>query len=395
MGSRARVGDTDAMRFRRAIAIAVLGLVAAGCGGDDGSGDDAAADEGSGTAETGETERSTGSVDESTADGAADDGGASATTTTATTESSVTPTTGPEAPSDGATPLPEPANCEAVDPGNQRFETDAGGPTVRVRVFVPPSFDGEPLPAVVNFHGLGSDGLQQSLLSGYDGLAADEGFVAVHPTGAQNSWELAQFDVPGRDDLAMVDDLLDRLVTDFCVDPARIYSTGLSNGGFFTALLVCERADRIAAAISVAGVSHPEGCEPSRPVPFVAYHGTDDDVVPFDGGTSTLQEGGSDPIGDDFFAQSMPDEFAEFATDFGCDADPEVSDVGDEVIRYDYAGCDDGVPLTFYEVVGGGHTWPSSPLGPVLTAALGRTTTDVDATVDGWAFASRFSLPER
>ncbi|MEM9560978.1 MAG: prolyl oligopeptidase family serine peptidase [Actinomycetota bacterium] len=379
------------MRSRRAIvvAIAAIGLVAAGCGADDG-------DTGRAADAAASTERSTGSVDAAATDPDRDDSASTSAATTSTKAPSPA-STGSTASTGGAAsgaPRPEPANCESLEPGGGSFETDAGGPTTRVRVFVPPSFDGRPLPAVVNFHGLGSDGLQQSFLSGYAQLAADEGFVAVHPTGPQNSWELAQFDAPGRDDLAMVDDLIDRLVTEFCVDPTRIYSTGLSNGGFFTALLVCERADRIAAAISVAGVSHPDGCEPSRPVPFVAYHGTADDVVPFGGGTSTLQEDGSTAVGDDFFAQSMPDEFAEFAADFGCAAEPEVSDVGDEVIRYDYVDCDEGVPLTFYEVVGGGHTWPNSPLGPLLAGALGPTTTDVDATVDGWEFVSRFSLPD-
>lgn len=286
-----------------------------------------------------------------------------------------------------------PAGCGAGSEGGQQFDTDAGGPTVGVRVYVPAGAGSEPLPVVLNWHGLGSNGTQQALLSAYENLADDEGFLAVHPTGADNSWELAQFDVPGRDDVAMVDDVIDRLITEFCADPTRIYSTGLSNGGFFTALLICERADRIAAGVSVAGVSHPDGCAPSRPVPFIAFHGTDDDVVPFAGGGSTLAGAGSDAASTAFFQQSMPEEFAEFAADFGCLPDPEATPVGDEVTRNDYLGCDDDVPLSFYEIEGGGHTWPGSPLGPLLTGALGRTTDEVSATRDGWAFMSQFSLP--
>lgn len=301
---------------------------------------------------------------------------------------------------DDVTTIPSPAGCAGREAGAAGFVTEAGGPAVRVRVYVPAGAGEEPLPVVLNWHGLGSNGGQQALLSGYEDLADAEGFIAVHPTGASavgaagNSWELAQFDVPGRDDLAMVDDLIDRLVTEYCADSSRVYSTGLSNGGFFTALLVCERADRIAAAVSVAGVSHPEGCRPSRPVPFVAFHGTADEVVPFDGGRSSL-EGATPPAArGDFFDQSMPQEFAEFAADFGCLDQPDSVAVGDEVTRHDYVGCDGQVPLSFYEITDGGHTWPGSPLGPLLTAVLGRTTDEVDATSDGWDFLHQFSLAE-
>lgn len=301
---------------------------------------------------------------------------------------------------------PETGGCENLDPGVARLRIDAGGPTTPVRVYVPRGAGDQPLPVVLDWHGLGSNGTQQATLTGYESLARREGFLAVHPTGAPaagtgaNSWELAPFDDPERDDLAMVDALIDELVTGFCADPTRIYSTGLSNGGFFTARLICERADRIAAAVAVAGVSHPDDCRPVRPVPFAAFHGTADEVVTFDGGPSVLQAGRSSPELDAFFAQNMPDEFAEFAADFGCWPEPEAvtvsqgDRVAETVVRHDYQSCNDEVPLSFYEIVGGGHTWPGSPLGLVLTAALGPTTYEVDATAEGWAFMSRFRLPD-
>ena len=359
------------------------------------SADDAATDVGApvtGTADTGG-----GSSPEAThtsqADGGAgsEDGAGSSPPATHRSTGSLPPPPVADGP-----PPPTPGGCQTVETGVNEFRTTAGGPAVRVRLLLPASFEGDPLPAVLNFHGLGSSGVQQALLTGYEDLAGDEGFVAVHPTGADASWELAQFDVPGRDDLAMVDDLIDRIVTEFCVDPTRIYATGMSNGGFFTSLLVCERADRIAAAVSVAGLSHPEGCQPSRPVPFAAYHGTDDSIVRFEGGRSDLQgDGDAFPAADGFFDQSMPVEFAEFAAAFGCRAEPEATRVGDQVVRYDYEDCEESVPMSFYEIDGGGHTWPGSPIGILLSGALGETTREVAATADGWAFMSRFALPDR
>ena len=142
---------------------------------------------------------------------------------------------------------------------------------------------------MLNWHGLGSNGPEQAAFTGYEALAASEGFIVVHPTGVPspdtdaNSWELVDGQDLARDDIAFANALIDTLIDEWCADPSRIYSTGMSNGGYFTARLVCEVADRIAAASSVAGTFHPDGCSPARPVPYLAFHGTEDLVVPFDG----------------------------------------------------------------------------------------------------------------
>jgi polyhydroxybutyrate depolymerase len=269
-------------------------------------------------------------------------------------------------------------------------------------VFVPSAFAGSPLPAVIDWHGLGSNGAQQAMFSDYETVAQAEGFLAVHPTGVPvteggpNSWQLRSGDATGagRDDVAFAHGLIDELLEHWCADESRIYSTGMSNGGFFTARLICEMSNRIAAAVSVAGTYHPESCDPERPVPYLAYHGTADGVVPWDGsGESTLLAPDAPEEWTLFFTQVIPDEFGEFAADAGCDLDPAVAPIGDDVMRHEYAGCDDGVSMALFEVVEGGHTWPGSPMADVVRNALGHTTDAVDATRDGWAFMSQFQLP--
>mgnify|MGYP000297355296 CR=1 FL=1 len=293
----------------------------------------------------------------------------------------------------GASEVPA-VSCVDVPRGLTETTLDGGGATHDVRIFVPENLVAEPVPTVLNWHGLGSNGPEQAAFTGYEALAETEGFIVVHPTGidvgdGRNSWELTQFDGPERDDLAFADTLIDFMVSDFCADESRVYSTGMSNGGFFTSELVCNRSDRIAAAVSVAGNSHPESCDPDRAVPYLAFHGTDDGVVPFAGGGESSLSDEVDPDG--FFGQVMPDEFAEFAGDAGCDIDPVRTEETAEVIRYDYEGCDDGAELAFYELPGSAHIWPNSPLADVL-ADFGFFTKDIDATVDGWAFMSQYSL---
>ena len=121
----------------------------------------------------------------------------------------------------------------------------------------------------------------------------------------------------------------------------------MSNGGFFTARLVCEMSDRIAAAVSVAGLYHPPECTPARAVPYQGIHGTDDEIVPFNGsGESALLAPDSPPQWRVFFEQVIPDEFAEFAADAGCEAPTTGTPVGDDVVRYDYSNCEDTTPMT-------------------------------------------------
>lgn len=285
-------------------------------------------------------------------------------------------------------------SCASLARGVSEFSLEAGGATHDVRIYVPDNVTEDPSPTVLNWHGLGSNGPEQAAFTGYETLAEEEGFVVVHATGidngtGSNSWELVQFDTPERDDLAFADALIDTVVADWCADPARIYSTGMSNGGLFTSELVCNRSTRIAAAASVAGTSHAPSCDPERAVPYISFHGTADDVVPFDADepSTLLPPEGVDALID----ETTPGEFAEFAADAGCDPEPTRVEETAEVIRYDYTGCDDDVPMAFYEIVGGGHTWPSSPLSDAL-ADFGFFTQDIDATADAWAFMSQFSL---
>ena len=281
--------------------------------------------------------------------------------------------------------------------GSQNGVVKSGGHEYDVLWTVPGSYDTEPVALVLDFHGIGSNGPEQNAFGGFGAMAEAEGFVAVEPTGQptiaddRNSWELPQFDIDERDDVAFVVDLIDFMAAQVCVDQQRIYATGMSNGGLFTSVLVCDLSDRIAAAVSVAGVTHPETCAPSRAVPFMAFHGTDDTVVPYGGGgESTL--GGSEASGD-FFERVMPDEMAEFAADFAC-GDFVDSVITAEVSLRSWSGCGDNVDVIFYTIEGGGHTWPGSGLSRAFESGLGYTTLDVSATELAWEFFERNPLPE-
>ena len=88
------------------------------------------------------------------------------------------------------------------------------------------------------------------------------------------------------DDVAFMRDLIAPDLSDqFCIDPARIYVNGMSNGGGMTNRLACELSDQIAAVAWSSGAytDFPGGCHPTRPVPVMAFHGKEDPIVPYEG----------------------------------------------------------------------------------------------------------------
>jgi poly(3-hydroxybutyrate) depolymerase len=86
------------------------------------------------------------------------------------------------------------------------------------------------------------------------------------------------------DDVAFTSDMIDRISAEYCVDPSRIYATGMSNGAFMSYRLTCELAGRIAAIGPVAGVTVVDPSLFSRPVPVIPFNGTADLLVWYDGG---------------------------------------------------------------------------------------------------------------
>jgi polyhydroxybutyrate depolymerase len=287
---------------------------------------------------------------------------------------------------------PECSAIGRVPVGLQTGTIQSGGVDYDYQWTIPGSYDGTPLAVVLDFHGIGSNGAQQAVFSGWAAKAEREGFLSVQPTGInlppdeRPSWELPQFESPERDDVGMVVDLLAHVAANVCIDPARVYASGMSNGGFFTSEVVCDLSDRIAAAVSVAGVTHHESCAPTRPVPYLAFHGTADTTVPFRGDGETTLEGGRGA----FFEQVMPDEFAEFAADFGCDESTDAETTA-EVTFTSWTGCDDDIEMGFYTIEGAGHTWPGSVISSVIPS-LGVTNMDIDATGIAWDFFLRHSL---
>ncbi len=293
------------------------------------------------------------------------------------------------------TPTPIPAvasgGCEAansVAPGLTEITLDVDDTERSYLRYIPDSYSPEtPAPLVLSFHGFASSPQDQLAVTAWNDLADAQGFIAVYPTGTGMPlrWSSASggvsFGGAPVDDVAFVSAMLNSLAEELCLDTSRIFASGFSAGGAMTYILACELADRVAAFGMVSGsYNEPEdGCEPARPVPLIAFHGTADTVVPYDGGQVMFFSFA--PVGDWVQAWVERD---------GCEPQPETVTDGD-ITTQTYSQCDDEVQVIFYAIEGGGHAWPGSAF--MLENAPGETTDAVSATALMWDFFSRYTLP--
>jgi polyhydroxybutyrate depolymerase len=124
----------------------------------------------------------------------------------------------------------------------------------------------------------------------------------------------------------------------FCVDPARLMSTGMSAGGEMSDLIGCEMPDvfRAVGVMSGALAGYGPGNCLGHPIAAWITHGTADSVI------------------DISFGETAVDQFV---LDDGCATTTSVPDPTLPCVSYD--GCAPGNPVVWCPVSGGGHEIPS------------------------------------
>ena len=158
-------------------------------------------------------------------------------------------------------------------------------------------------PLVLVLHGWGGTSEHVERYYQLDGLVDERGFLVVYPDGTEEThrrhfwgghrrfWNAtdACCDFYGArvDDVAYLDAVIDDVSAHYRVDAKRIFAMGLSNGGYMSHRYACDRASRVAAIVSQAGAMWADAarCKPSEAVAVLQIHGTDDDLVPYDGKT--------------------------------------------------------------------------------------------------------------
>ncbi len=268
--------------------------------------------------------------------------------------------------------------CAVAKPhaaGSQDGAIEFGGLRRTYILHVPPSYDGtRRTPLVLNLHGFSSNARQQAIYSGLPAKGDRVGFIVITPdgTGAPQHWTY-----PGLgdvDDAGFLGALLDRAAADLCVDEKRVYVAGMSNGSAFAQQLACKMPERIAAVAAVGALVFPARCGTDRPIAVIAFNGTEDACVPFQGGTSQCGQRLPVPAGEA--------AAADWAKHDGCNAEPARQRFSEHVRTVAYSECDGNAAVVLYVIEGGGHTWP----GAIDVPRLGATTHEVNATDEIWSF---------
>jgi polyhydroxybutyrate depolymerase len=266
-----------------------------------------------------------------------------------------------------AEPVPS-AGCgssrsAAVHPNVERIDLRSGAQRRWYLRQVPPAHDGRrPVPVVVDLHGYGEGAIGHAQSTQLGPLGAVEGFVTITPQGqgAPAAWDAS----PGSRDVAFLGDVLDQAERSLCVDTDRVFVSGASNGAMMAVTLACDAPDRIAAVAAVAGVEVMDGCHADRPLPIVAFHGTKDPTIRYDGGLDAAVAGlplpdRSGTIGDirPHAELSIPRVMAWWARQSGCDTSPSRRRVATDTVLLRFP-CPEKAGVELYRIDGGGHTWP-------------------------------------
>lgn len=254
-------------------------------------------------------------------------------------------------------------------------------------LYVPQSYSSNtPVPLVLNLHGYSSNGGQQMIYSDFYNIAETEGFILVHPEGTFDSNEF-QFwnsgDLSEVDDVGFLSTLIDNIVSEYNINEDRIYSMGMSNGGFMSYRLACELSDKIAAIASVTGsmsTTQLNSCNPSNPVPIMQIHGTSDPTVLYNGS---------------FGIEPIEDVVLFWVNNNYCNTQPVFNNIADintidlctaEHYLYENGNNDSSVEL--YKIINGGHTWP----GAAIPLVGNNTNQDFNASEKIWEFFNKYDI---
>lgn len=256
------------------------------------------------------------------------------------------------------------------------------------------------LPLVVVLHGGGDDDPVRLIKQAtrFDAKADTEGFAVVYPEAIDGHWNDGRLrrdrsHAEDVDDIAFVHAVVERVASTTAIDLRRVYLVGASNGGMMAYRIACERPQFFAAvAAVVANLPVGLSCGPSRPVPMLVINGTDDPLMPWEGGKVRF---GTQHLGAVLSAEATMQTWAHWNR---CSGATETRTLPDQapadrtrVTRITYSDCQADVAL--FRVEGGGHTWPGAGQQTVRRSAFGRTSRDIDATDEIWSFFSHTRAP--
>ena len=264
-------------------------------------------------------------------------------------------------------PLPLSESCDDIGLNLQRCTFVHNG-LDRYYLIQDPHPEAEGLSSIIfNLHGYGSNAIEQmqyTSLNTYT-YTKEKNFILIHPQGApletfltssSSHWNSGGWTIGSTiDDVDFIDTIVELVAKKYNINMNRIYSTGMSNGGFMSYHLACNLGSKIAAVASVTGSMSEqtfESCNPHHSTAVLQIHGTLDTTVPFNGNPSL----GMEPI------EKVITFWQEYNS---CNVEPLISvtdffNLGYSTERTQYINCINNTQVELYKVEGMRHVWPAT-----------------------------------
>lgn len=233
-------------------------------------------------------------------------------------------------------------------------------------------------PILFVLHGYTSRALWIMNYSGFQSIADEFGFLVIYPQGTllpstgQTHWNVGGWTTSSTtDDVSFINSLINFIDDEYSIDPKRIYSTGMSNGGYMSYKLACDLSSKIAAVVSVTGSmtnQTVDGCNPAHPTSVAQIHGLQDSVVSYYGSA---------------WSKPIEEVMEYWANNNNCSNESnsyEITGSNGGGTHDVFSECDNQTSVELFLMNNMGHDWPS------------LNNHDIQASTTIWDFLSKYDI---
>jgi len=268
-------------------------------------------------------------------------------------------------------------SCNAFQVNTQKCSLTHNGIYREYYIYIPSTYTSSSNASLMFvLHGYGSNATNILYYSDFQSLSEQDEYILVYPQGALlngvTHWNVGGWTLGSTiNDVDFIETIIEIVSDEYYINTNRIYSTGMSNGGYMSYHLACN-TNLFAAVASVTGSMTPEtynNCNPRNTSSVLQIHGLQDYTVPYTGAP---------------WSKTIPEVMEFWGQINDCNEAP-LSSIADQsngtYIYYDsYQDCNNnsGVELILHSSMG--HTWPSV------------SNHGFSATAEVWSFFKEYDL---
>lgn len=153
---------------------------------------------------------------------------------------------------------------------------------------------------VIALHSGGESAEHMAEFTGFNAFADLDTVIVLYPSALEDHWNDGRYEIKGNphhkvyvNDVRFIDSLIEKMIRVYNVDSDRVFLTGIANGAIMCYKAACQLSHKIAAIGPVLGSCAESvllNCRPHRSISIIAINGSEDKLIPFDGGEIIYQD---------------------------------------------------------------------------------------------------------